>query len=183
MRSARAPAYSSLVAIYSISPFSTRCAAQSKVSSPRVVLEATNVIHYAGGPSKDEELIVRLTTDGKVLWDRSAGYLRYERRATTITLEQVASIQQTLDTTDKSGLREMMGPYNDYIDIWVELRLRIESPNGERNFSVINPWPGEREIKPLPKEIKSIICEASKLRAKIAKDPLEKMCESNPPSH
>src|SRR5712691_12173815 len=125
---------------------------------PRVVLQATNVIHYAAGPRVDEELLVGLTSDGKVQWDTSVGYSKYERRTTTITPEQVSSVQYALDATNKGGLRDEMGPYNNYIDTSVELRLRIESPNGERQLSVINPWPGVRGIKPLPREVKSIIC-------------------------
>ncbi|MBZ5643876.1 MAG: hypothetical protein LAO19_14025 [Acidobacteriia bacterium] len=150
-----------------------------RANIPRVVLQATNVIHYAAGSADDEQLLVGLTSDGKVEWDTSAGNLKYERETTAITPEQIASVQYALDATDKGGLRDEMGPYNNYIDTWVELRVRIESPNGERQFSVLDPWPGVRLIKPLPKEVKTIICEASKLRAKVAKETLENMCESS----
>ena len=149
-----------------------------RANIPRVVLQATNVIHYAAGSADEKQLLVGLTSDGKVQWDTSAGYLRYERETTAITPDQVAAVQYALDATDKSGLRGEMGPYDNYVDTWVELRVRIESPNGERQFSVLDPWPGARLIKPLPKEVKSIICEASKLRAKVAKETLENMCES-----
>src|ERR1022692_420843 len=57
------------------------------------------------------------------------------------------------------------------------------SPNGEFRFSVINPWPGQRKIKPLSKKVKSIICEASKLRSKLAEEPLDEMCQSWPRLH
>ncbi len=180
MRDARAPVYSVLVALYFFFPFLMHSLAQSKVPIPRVVLEATNEIHYAG--TSYDELFVRLTNDGKVEWDDRVGYQKDVRQTTTIAPEQVTSIQQALDATDKRGLREKMGPYYGNTDVWGELRLRIGSPNGVFQFSVINPW-GERKIKPLPKEVKSIICEASTLRSKIAKEPLDKMCESGRPSH
>jgi hypothetical protein len=150
-----------------------------RANIPQVVLQATNVIYYAAGSADEEQLLVGLTSDGKVQWETDAGYLKYERETTAITPDQVASVQYALDATDKGGLRDEMGPYNNYVDTWVELRVRIESPNGERQFSLINPWPGVRLIKPLPKEIKSIICEASKLRAKVAKETLENMCGSS----
>src|SRR6266566_9712605 len=67
---------------------------------PKVVLRATNVIHYAAGPAADEELLVGLNSDGKVQLDTSVGYLKYERETTTISPEQVASIQYVLDATD-----------------------------------------------------------------------------------
>ena len=103
------------------------------------------------------------------------------RQTTTITSEEVTSIQQALDATDKRRLREKMGPYYGNTDIGGKLRLRIGSPNGVFQFSVINPW-GERKIKPLPKDVKLIICEASTLRSKIAKEPVDKMCKSAKPA-
>jgi hypothetical protein len=161
-------------------PFLMHSFAQSKVPIPNVVLEATNEIHYAG--TSYDELFVRLTNDGKVEWDERVGYQKDLGRTTTIASEQVTSIQQALDATDKRGLREKMGPHYGNTDIWGELQLRVGLPNGVFQFSVINPW-GERKIKPLPKEVQSIICEASKLRSKVDKEPLDKICESGWQSH
>jgi hypothetical protein len=169
-----------LVGVCFLFAFLMRSGAQCSVPIPSVVLEATKVIHSNG--SSYEELLVRLMNDGKVEWDARIGDQKDVRRATTITSEQVTSIQQALDATNRGGLHEKMGPYYGNTDIWGELRFRIGSPNGEFRFSVINPWPGERKIKPLPQKVKSIICEASKLRSKIAEEPLDKMCESGQPS-
>jgi hypothetical protein len=175
MRKAQSPSYSMLVAICFFFPFLMHSLAQSRVPIPKVVLEATNEIHLNG--TSHDELFVRLTNDGKVEWDARVGDQKDVRQTTTIPSEEVMSIQQALDATDKHGLHEKMGPYYGNTDGWGELRLRIGSPNGAFQFSVINPW-GERKIKPLPKEVKSIVCEASTLRSKIAKEPLDKMCES-----
>ena len=180
MRNARAPVYSMLVALYFFFPFLMHSLAQSKVPIPRVVLEATNEIHWP--ETSFDELFVRLTNDGKVEWDERVGFQKPVRQTTTITSEQVTAIQQALNATDKRGLYEKMGPYYRNTDIWGELRLRVGSPNGVFQFSVINPW-GMQKIKPLPKEVKSIVCEVSTLRSKIAKEPLDKMCDSGRPSH
>jgi hypothetical protein len=180
MRKARSPFYTMLVALYFFFAFLMHSLAQSRVPLPKVVLEATNEIHSNG--SSYDELFVRLANDGKVEWDARVGDQKDVRQTTTITSEEVTSIQQALDATDKRRLHEKMGPYYGNTDISGELRLRIGSPNGVFQFSVFNPW-GERKIKPLPKEVKSIVCEASTLRSKIAKEPLDKMCESGRPAH
>jgi hypothetical protein len=180
MLNPRITVFSLIVGVWFFFAFLMRSRAQASVPIPSLVLEATKVIHSNG--SSYEELLVRLMNDGKVEWDARIGDQKDVRESTTITSEQLKSIQQVLDATDKRVLHEKMGPYYGNTDIWSELQLRIGSPNGEFQFSVINPW-GERKIKPLPKEVKSIVCEASTLRSKIAKEPLDKMCESGRPSH
>jgi hypothetical protein len=45
---------------------------QSQLSSPIVVLEATNTIHGIGG-YQNQQMLVRLTNDGNVEWDKRVG--------------------------------------------------------------------------------------------------------------
>jgi hypothetical protein len=159
-----------------------RCSPQSPASGPDVVLEVTNVL--SGHHYTDKKLLLRIEKNGRVEWD--AGQRvgdSYERRATTMTLAQVQSVQQRLDAIDKSGMLPKMGPYNTYTDTSMELRIRITSPDGEHGFRVINPRPcglpscSMGKATPLPKEVKLMVCEVYKLRAQVADEPIEKMCD------
>lgn len=161
---------------------SVRCSAQSQASGSGVVLEVIQVLsglHYT-----DKKLLLRMEKNGIVEWD-AAKRGSYERRKTTMTLEQVQSVQQGFVAIQQSGvLPKNMGPYNTYTDTSVELRIRITSPNGEHRFRIINPWPcgmpscSMAKATPLPRQVKLMFCEISKLRAQVADEPIEKMCES-----
>lgn len=175
MQNARSLARYLVVALCAFVPVARRCHAQSQLSGRRVVLEATEL--STGFKLRDKKLLVRLTNDGNVQWDESAGNSKYERRVAMISRNEVIEIQRNLDAVDKTGIHGKMGPYSYEVDTRDLMRLRIASPDGERHFSVIDPWSNLGVFKPLPNELKLIICEASKLRAKMAKEPLEKICD------
>lgn len=72
--------------------------AQSQVSAPIVVLEATGITR---GPAGEMQyLVVRLTDDGKVKWDKYIADA-WERQTSSVTAERVSAIQQTLDSIDR----------------------------------------------------------------------------------
>jgi len=74
-----------------------------------------------------------------------------------------------------------MGPYNIYIDTSVDVRIHATTTAGNRQFSVLNPWPGN-PIKPPPLEVKRILCQRDTLRAQAVGQPMHKMCVGSPSS-
>src|SRR5450631_3258111 len=71
------------------------------VAPPIVVLEATSMTGNQG--SEIQYLLVRLTDDGKVEWDKHVGNA-WERQTSSVSAERVSEIQRTLDSIDKSLL-------------------------------------------------------------------------------
>jgi len=151
---------------------------REQASSSSVVLEATNF--RTGFKLREKELLVRLTNDGTVEWDESVRDSKYARRVGTISSQEVEDIRKSLDAIDKRGIRPKMGPYYYVLDVRDELRLRVETAKGGLRFSVKNPWSGLGAAKPVPTEVRLIICEASELRTKMTAEPLplERLCES-----
>ena len=152
----------------------------SNSSKPPVVLSATRRI--SGFDLQDVQLQIRLYGDGKVEWDEGTIDKSYRRRVTSITPAEVSAIRRDLATIETTELHGKMGPYNTYTDTLVEIQIRMMTSQGERMFSAVNPWPGLREIKPLPPEVRSAICEVNILRSKVADEPVNRMCESKTPS-
>jgi hypothetical protein len=156
--------------------------AQANRSGPVVVLEATETIY--GLHSKSVQLLVRISGDGKVEreeWDGKS----YKRRVKSVSVEQVSSIKKNLYLADKDTFHARMGPYNTYTDTSSEVRVRVFTSNGSLTFTVINPWPCELlscsfgRSKPLPKDVKAIICEVGSLRTQLAGEPVYRMCKPN----
>jgi hypothetical protein len=108
--------------------YATANQVQSAASSPQVVLEATNTTRGIGG-YKNESLLVRLTDDGKVQWDKvewdklGRQYAR-ERQVSTVSAEMVSEIKHALITVDDSRVRSKMEPY--YITLIRPLNFRFE---------------------------------------------------------
>ena len=161
-------------------------AAQTNISEPVLVLESTNVIYGIGG--KDTQLLVRLKQNGTVEWEepvrqKSRGWT-YKRKTASISSQQVTSISKRLAVLNKDSFRSKMGPYNSYTDTAVELHLRILTSQGSVAFSVSNPWLctlpscSMGKSKPIPEEVKSVICEVQKLRAQLASESVDPMCKS-----
>ena len=145
--------------------------AQSRVPRPIVVLEAIDTVRGIGG-YKNDELLVRLTGDGKVQWDKWVGRA-WKRQTSSLSAERMSETERSLDAIDHSGLRASMGPYYVYTDTETELRIRMATSRGELTFSVLNPWSGLSTRKPMPKNVKTIVCEISRLRAQVAKEPID----------
>ncbi len=127
-------------------------------------------------------MLVRLTDDGKVRWDKRVGE-KWEQQVTSLTARRMSEIKQSLDAIDQSGLRAKMGPYYRYVDTSAELRIRMTTSHGGLTFSVLNPWRGDLTSvliwRPIPKNVKIVVCEVSRLRAQVAREPVDPQCESS----
>jgi hypothetical protein len=153
--------------------------AQSEASAPIVVLDATCITRGVGG-HKIQYLLARLTDDGKVEWDKYVGNA-WERQTSSVTAERLSEIQRTLGSIDKSLFHGAMGPYNVYIDTSVELQVHMAARQEEVTFSLMNPWPPSEmpSRKPMPKDVKAVVCEIDKLYAQVASVPIIRMCRAN----
>jgi hypothetical protein len=152
-----------------------------QTSSQHVVLEATSKFDYNGYQS--QFLLVRLTDDGKVEWDKPVAPRASERQTSSVSAERVSEIKRTLDAVHLSSLHGSMGPYETLPDASVELRIHMTSEKGEVTFSVINPWvpSGARHCKRMPKNVKVVICEIDRLHSQLAGDPLNEICKPTKP--
>jgi len=150
---------------------------QSQASSSTVVLEATSTMHGVGG-YQHEELLVRLTDDGKVEWDKEVGN-EWERQTSTVSAEVVSEIQRTLNTVDEDPFRGKMGPYYVYIDTSVELQVRMTAKSGQVTFLLINPWSVGIVRRTMPKDVKTVVCEIDTLNARVSNNPVHQMCKAS----
>jgi hypothetical protein len=144
-----------------------------------LVLEARIVTRGIGG-IQTSLLLARLTNVGKGEWEEYDSRRKIRRDSTTISPEEVAAIQQRLDAIDKSVIMPQLGPYGTYIDTFTDLSVGLHSGNGVLKFTIYNPWPNQASHNhPMPNDVKSIICEIWTLHARLAKVPLEPMCDSS----
>lgn len=159
--------------------------AQSQGSAPKVVLEATNTIHGMFG-HQDKHLLVRLTDDGKVEWDKAVGN-GWEHQTSSVSADQLSEIEHVLNSIDESLIRGKLGPYNIYVDTSVELRIRMASGQKEVTFLVTNPWgsdlPSTTNRKPMPEIVKTIVCQIDRLHAQVSNTPVQQMCKVTTPPH
>jgi len=154
---------------------------QPQVPSPTVVLEATNTIDGIGG-YQNTSLLVRLTDDGKLTWDKWVGNA-WESQVGSLTTEGISAIKRSLDAIDGSRMRDKMGPYHTYTDTSVELRVRLTTSQGVFAFTVMNPWSCETPScltrKPLPKDVRTVVCAINRLRVEVVPDePIDPMCKT-----
>jgi hypothetical protein len=75
----------------------TANSARQPVSFPIVVLEVTGIARNQG--SEIQYLLVRLTDDGTVEWDKYVGNA-WKRQTSSVSAERVSKIQRTLDSID-----------------------------------------------------------------------------------
>jgi hypothetical protein len=85
-------------------------------------------------------------------------------------------------------MRDRMGPYHIYTDTSVELRIRLTNAQGVLAFTAVNPWScgtgSGFTRKPLPKDVKTVVCEIDRLRALEGPDErLDPMCTTAHASH
>ena len=153
--------------------------AQSQPSSPIVVLEATNTLH-ANNNYQSQWLLVRLTDDGKVEWDKYVGNA-WERKTSSVSAEQVAEVERTLNAIDKNIVHGRMGPYRIYVDTSDELQIHMTVRQAEVTFSVMNPWmPGALPSrKPMPKDVKAVVCVIDRLHAEVANVSVNELCKAS----
>jgi len=139
-----------------------------------IVVEATSLIHGIDG-YEQKRLFVRLTSDGSVQWETAEWQKPNKLHSTKLASELVSAVIQRLDEVDPKAIRAKMGPYNVYKDTSAELVISISTLKWSRRFSVINPW-SARSVKPLPGELKVVICEVDRLHARVAEEPVDAMC-------
>ncbi|HEV3218584.1 MAG TPA: hypothetical protein VGZ48_02345 [Candidatus Acidoferrales bacterium] len=155
--------------------------------APTIVIEASWTNSGIGGYEKSA-LLVRVFSDKTIQYDKvgTANSLMAGTANTLITVsmsdDQLSSLQQRLRAIDKSEIKERMGPYNQYVDTWQEFQIQLVSKGSAFHFSVTNPWPcpgcTSRKLKPLPEEIRRILCESSKLRSLASHEPIDPNCDS-----
>ena len=149
---------------------------QSQASTPIVVLEATSIDHQFDG-YVTQRLFVRLTDDGKVEWDEYVGNA-WKRQTSSVTAERVSESQRALDSIYRSPIHGTMGPYYMYVDTSTELKIHMTARREDVSFSVKNPWLPSiiPSRKPMPKDVKAVVCEIARLRAQVANTPVNEMC-------
>jgi hypothetical protein len=159
---------------------------QSSDSSPNVVLRVTS-INYGIGGHQDKRLLVRLTDDGKVEWDKWKDNT-WKRETTSVGVQRVSEVQRIFDSINATSVRnKKMGPYHVYMDNSVVLQIRMLVRQEQVTFSVINPFPSnmppEAEHllihKAMPKDVKIIVCEIDKLSSEVANLPVSDLCDTN----
>jgi hypothetical protein len=185
-RKDRPPAYLSYVLsiLLCVNPFLAMASdVQPQASSPIVVLEATSTVH-ANNAYRDQFLLVRLTDDGKVEWDKPVVPRGSERQTGSVSAEQVSEIKRTLDAIHGSSLHGSMGPYGIYEDASEELQIKMTTKKGAVTFSVINPWVSSdesRHHKRMPKDVRAVVCEIDRLHAQVADVPVKEVCKPTNP--
>jgi hypothetical protein len=167
-----------------ISPFLAMASdVQAQASSPIVVIEATSTVH-ANNAYRDQLLLVRLTDDGKVEWDKPVLPRGWERQTGSVSLEQVSEIKRRLHAIHGSSLHGSMGPYGIYEDWSDELQIKMTTKKGEATFSVINPWASSdhsRRHKRMPRDVRVVVCEIDRLHAQVADVPVKEVCKPTSP--
>jgi hypothetical protein len=154
---------------------------ESQMPPPIVVLEVTDTIH-ANGPYQNQHLLVRLTSDGSVQWDKMVGN-SWERQTSSVSAERVSKIRRNLDAINKSLVHGKMGPYHVDEDASDELQIEVMVRQEEVAFSVTNPWLPGRAHKPMPRDVKAVVCEIDGLHAQVANTPVNKLCKTSQPSY
>jgi hypothetical protein len=123
-------------------------------------------------------LVVRLTDNGKVEWDKLVDSRVSERQTSSVSAEVVSNIERTLKAVDQSLFGGKMGPYYVCLDTSSDLQVRMTARSGELTFLVTNPWSPGIVRKPMPKDVKTVVCEISRLRTQVGNIPIDQMCKA-----
>ena len=149
--------------------------AHAQAISPDVVgLETTLTIKGMSnvGPS----LLIRVTRSGKVEWDEYSANVPV-RKTANVSTDQVAEILKRLAPLDQQAFQPRMGPFNMNLDTTSEVHIQFLSTASVVTFTLINPWPSIKKLKPLPKSSKVVLCEAVRLRHQVSGDHYDKFCD------
>jgi hypothetical protein len=154
---------------------------QSHSSAPVIVLQSMIITHEIIDTTRSE-LFVRVWSDKRIQ------YQKFDGDSTLVTAiisdDQLLSLQQRLNAIDTTKIKERTKPYHTYEHYSAEWRIQIQSRGSGFNFTVINPWPEGvpgpklRWGKHLPKEVRAIICECSRLRSQVSHEPMDPFCDS-----
>jgi hypothetical protein len=153
---------------------------QPPSEAPRIILQSVIITHEIIDTTRTE-LFVEVWSDKRVQ------YQKFDGGSTLITAiisdDQLSSLQQRLDAIDARKIKDHTKPYNTHEHYSDEWHIGFYSRGTESGFTAINPWPegvpgpGLRQGKHLPKEVKAIICECSKLRALVSHEPVNPFCD------
>jgi hypothetical protein len=163
-----------LITIALVVEISLSGCAQKQTLPSAVVIEATST-QRAIKNYVDRRLWVRLRKDGTLEWEESAQGKQNELHSTRISPSQLATVEQDIRSIDWSKVQGRMGPYNAYIDTSYELQIRVATSGVEREFALLNPWPGIVE-KPLPADLKELLCELDVLHARASGEGIHQIC-------
>ena len=152
--------------------------AQESGARKDLLIEATQTIHGIGN-YREQHLWVRLMKDGSLEWEESGSPFSgkpNQTHSSQISAKRVAAIEEDLNSTDWTGSRGRMGPYNGYVDSSVEIQVHLVTGTGDHQFVVINPWP-YRALKALPAKLKHTLCQLQIVRAQASgQDKIMAMC-------
>jgi hypothetical protein len=151
--------------------------ARPTATPPAVVLEATNT--HRGMGYEDKSLLVRLTEDGKLEWDKWKAPRVVERQTGSVSANTVSEIQHALNTVDQSLFRSKMGPYYVYVDTSNELQVRMKTKTGPLEFLLINAWSSGMPRESMPTDVRVVFCEIDALYARNAQYPADQACKTN----
>lgn len=155
--------------------------AQKRVSSPQILMEATNTLFGLGG-HREQHLLVRLTTDGAVEWDGWADG-KCKRQTGSISRQRVTEIERALKQVDTKSLHGTLGPYYVYVDTMTQLAIRVHVGGQDLTFTVENPWVGLPGGKSMPRDVRVVVCEVDKLYRQTAKEPTAGPCSNGTRAH
>ncbi len=149
---------------------------------PVVILEATNT-HRGIGNYVDKRLLLRLTEDGKIEWDKWTPSNRLERQTGSVSADVVSKVRDTLNGIDYSKFRERMGPYYIDIDTSSELEVRMNAKTGSLKFTLLNPWYSGMPREAMPRDVRVVVCQIDALYTQKTGNPPDRTCKSNDSSH
>jgi hypothetical protein len=151
--------------------------ARPTATPPAVVFEATNT--HRGMGYEEKSLLVRLSEDGKIEWDKWKAPRVVERQTGSVSANAVSEIQHALNTVDQSLFRSKMGPYYIYVDTSDELQVRMKTKTGPVEFLLINPWSSGMPRQPMPTDVRIVFCEIDALYAQKANYAVDQTCKTN----
>jgi hypothetical protein len=181
MRRQAIPVLLSLFAFGSCLAGPNRAQGQSISNAPTVVLESFNIVHEIVDTMRTS-LFIRVWSDKKVEYQKSSE--DYAVVTASVSDDQLSSLHQRLDAIDMRKIKDQMGPFNVYEHSVLEVLISLSSRGSRFNFKVINPWPegvpgrSLKKGKLLPKEVKAIICECSRIRSLVSQESIDPNCDS-----
>jgi hypothetical protein len=133
----------------------------------------------------DKTLFIKLAEDGTATWEENVTATSHRRHVSKISKEDTAAIAQRLSAIQAHGIEARMGPYDTYTDTSVELRITALQMERITRFTVWNPTgcqgpnciPGGLK-KPVPENVRSIVCESVSLRIRMTSEPTSQFCST-----
>lgn len=132
---------------------------------------------YSGIGGVEKHLWLQVGKNGMLEWEEHEQSGENISHSSTVSAAQLSHLEEILSSLNWKEFRGHMGPYNVYKDTGVDLQFVIRKSNGDRRFSVGNPWPGG-QIRPLPIQLKRLICELESIRSQAEGRPQGRWCSA-----